>query len=326
MINLEKDGLTQHMMALISNSNVSTVNRYIKSKSYIPLDLNAYRNLKYNVEVVRDVIKSLFNLKKKITKRKHAFYNFKGGTGKTSLCYQISSHAALMGFNVLVIDADPQGHLSTSCGFPSENNCLTLYDCIIGKIKVEDVIQTIFPGYDCIPSNLSLTRLEAEINNLPKREERLKIALEPFDKKYDLVFIDTNPTISILNRNVITYVDILNIVCETQPYSLNGLRLLLEDLTKFFHHMQMDSCDLNIIPNKYEDRTTSSAEAMTALREYYSDFIKPDFAVRRSEDINTSAKLSKPLAFFAKRNSNAMYDIVELLLYLIDQSTRNENI
>jgi chromosome partitioning protein len=83
----------------------------------------------------------------------------------------------------------------------------------------------------------------------------------------------------------------------------------------------MPLCELNIIPNKYEDRTSSSAEAMTALREYYRSYIKEDYAVRRSEDINTAAKLGKPLAFFAKKNSIALADIIELLQYFLEKYT-----
>jgi chromosome partitioning protein len=85
------------------------------------------RNLRYSVEQARNII--FANIKKStINKKRHAFYNFKGGTGKTSICYQVSSHIALLGYKVLVIDADPQGHLSTSCGLYSDENHFTLYE------------------------------------------------------------------------------------------------------------------------------------------------------------------------------------------------------
>lgn len=78
----------------------------------------------------------------------------------------------------------------------------------------------------------------------------------------------------------------------------------------------------NIIPNKYEDRTTNSAEAMTVLRTYYSESLKPDFAIRRSEDMITSSKLCKPLAFFAKKNSIALQDVLDMCHHIKDISTR----
>jgi hypothetical protein len=58
---------------------------------------------------------------------------------------------------------------------------------------------------------------------------------------------------------------------------------------------------------------------MTALRQYYPDYIIPDFAVRRSEDINTSAKSCLPLAFFARTNSIAFEDIIDLTYAILDK-------
>ena len=314
-------GLTQKVIAELSGTtHYSTISRYIKENNYKPIESSSTKNLKYKIEDARKIISHFGKISKDIVKKKHAFYNFKGGVGKTSICYQVSSHISLMGYKVLVIDSDPQAHLTSSCGFGSENSLLTLYDAVVGKIKIQDIIKNVYPGFDCIPSNLSLTRLEAQLNQMPKREERIKFALESVESMYDFIFFDTNPTISHVNRNIITYVDVLNVICETQPYSLNGLKILWEDLRSFFDSMRIDSCDIFIIPNKYEDRTSSSAEAMTALKTYYSQYIKPDFAIRKSEDINTSAKLSKPLAFFAKRNSNAFEDIVELSKYILEIS------
>lgn len=322
MIDESKDGLLQWTLAQLGEVSIATVNRYITSNNYKPLDTSLHRNQRYSISNSRKILQNLTGINsKKVKKKKFAFYNFKGGTGKTSICFQVATHVALMGYKVLVIDTDPQGHLSTSCGFPNDDSFLTLYDFLIRKIKFSDVRKTIFEGLDCIPSNLSLTRLEVELNQLPKREERFIIELAEIETEYDFIFMDTNPTISLLNRNVITFSDVINVICETQPYSLNGLKLLVGDLDRFYSHMRIAARELNVIPNKYEDRASSSAEAMTALREYYGKYIKPDYAVRRSEDINTSAKVGKPLALFAKKNSNALADIVELIHYFLEKYT-----
>jgi chromosome partitioning protein len=320
MINIETDGITQKTMALLANVSPSAVSRFITSNHISSIESGGQRNLRYPIKDVRNIVKSLIDSNKTIIKKRHVFYNFKGGTGKTSICYQVSSHVALMGYRVLVVDADPQAHLSTSFGILNDTDNLTLYDCIIGKQNPRNVIKEIYPGLDCIPSNLSLTRLEVDLNNMPKREERLSIELAQIEDDYDFIFIDTNPTISILNRNIVTYSDYINIVCETQPYSVNGLKLLMEDLDQFFFHMQMNKPSITMIPNKYEDRTASSAESMTALKTYYSKYIKENFAIRKSEDIVTSSKLGKPLAFFVKKNSIALEDVMELVHDVVKSS------
>lgn len=316
-----KEGLTQKIMASLSQVSNSTISRYISDKNILPIDDGNRRNLKYSIKDVRHIIRNTSSFSSENKKKKQSFYNFKGGTGKTSICFQVASHLAMMGYKVLAIDADPQAHLSVSLGILKEDN-LTLYDLICCNQSVEKIIKNIYEGLDCIPSNLSLTRLETELTNMPRREERIKIELDALQDQYDFIFIDTNPTISLLNRNILYFSDILNIVCETQPYSLNGLKLLIEDLDRFYYHMGIQSRYMNIIPNKYEDRSSNSGEAMAVLKSYYSNFLKEDFAVRKSEDIVTSSKISKPLAFFARRNSNALEDIIDLVHYIIEISNK----
>lgn len=319
MTDYKQEGITQGTMVKFSRLSSSAISRYLSSHNIHPVDEGNQRNRRYDIASARKAVAGLRGDDIKIINKKHAFYNFKGGTGKTSLCFQVASHMSLMGYKVLVIDTDPQAHLSVSFGLTNDDN-LTLYDVIVGNQKVESVIKNIYEGLDCIPANLSLTRLESELSSLMKREERFSIELQGLEEKYDFIFIDTNPTISILNRNVLNYVDVLDIVCETQPYSLNGLKLLMEDLERFYRHMRIEPKITNIIPNKYEDRTANSAEAMTVLRNYYSQYLKENFAIRRSEDIVTSAKIGKPLAFFAKKNSIALDDIIELNHYIIEIS------
>jgi chromosome partitioning protein len=322
MIEVDTDGLTQRALAEMAGVSPATVSRYIGKNGYKPIDTTSHKNLRYSIKDSRKLMREVGGFSSSVVKKRQCFYNFKGGVGKTSLCFQVSSHIALLGYKVLVVDADPQAHLSISCGLQDAQ--LTTYDKIVNNVPWHNIVKEIFDGYYCAPSNLSLTRLEAALNQMPKREERLKIALEEIENEYDFIFIDTNPTISSLNRNVVSYSDLLNVVCETQPYSLNGLQIVTEDLISFYKLMQIEPKPIHIIPNKYEDRASSSAEAMTVLREHYGKYIKPDFAVRKSEDINTSAKLGKPLAFFAKKNSIAFNDVMELVKYILAQSVQSK--
>ena len=309
-------GVTQKIMSELAGVNPSTMSKLVTAGNYSPIDTNAHRNIRYSAKDTRTLIRKAL---KTVCQKKTSmcFYNFKGGVGKTSLCFQVSSHLALMGYNVLAIDADPQGHLSTSFGFDTEDEFLTLYDVIANDVPISEVILNIYEGLDCLPSNISLTRLEPALNELPKREERVSMALSSIKEKYDFIIFDTNPTISHLNRNIIAFTDLINVVVETQAYSLNGLKLLMSDLDKFYKSMMMKKPEIIIIPNRYEERTAASGEAMSVLRGYYGEYVIPDFAVRKSEDFNTSAKNSEPLAFFCRANSIAFEDINEVLKYIL---------
>ena len=314
-------GVTQKTMATIADVVTSTINRAICAAGFSPIPSNARGKMRYSIEDTRRVLSRFISDKYKVTKKIQCFYNFKGGVGKTSICFQVASHLALCGFKVLVIDADPQGHLSTSFGFNNDESYCTLYDAIIGVKTINEVIRNIYDGLDCIPSNLSLTRTEVSLNEMPKREERVKILLQPLVNKYDFIIFDTNPTISYLNRNVLTCCDIVNIIVETQAYSLNGVKLLLSDIKAFCDSMMIGLPEIFMFPNKYEDRSATSAEAIVALNQIYPQYLMPNFAIRKSEEFNIASKLSKPLAFFCRNNSIAFDDVMDMIRFLIDKSS-----
>ncbi len=316
-MNLAEMLMTQRTMALLSKQAPSTISRHIHSKNINHLDTGSMRYLKYQLEDSQSILKDIVASPNKIEKGVLCFYNFKGGTGKTSLCFQVSTHLALCGYKVLVVDADPQGNLSSALGFDTSESYLTLYDVIVNKVPVENAITNIFPGYDCIPSNIACSRFDIELTLMSKREERISITLDHLKKEYDFIIFDSNPHISYVVRNISVFADLICIPCETQPYSLNALKVLFEDMYGFFENMNMHPPRAVVIPNKYEDRLGTSAEAMAFLRQYYSEYLIPNFAVRKNEDFNRSAKMGLPLAFFAKKDSNAMSDIIELMYEII---------
>lgn len=325
--NPKKDiiGVTQKSMCMLADVVNTTIYRAITDLGIDPIEGSSKKNCRYSIENTRKVLKGYF-FDRFVSKLKvQCFYNFKGGVGKTSLCFQISSHLALCGYNVLVIDADPQGHLSTSLGIDTEKSYYTLFDAIIGNVELEKCIKNIYEGFDCIPSNLAMTRAEIALTEMENRGiERISKLIQPFINKYDFIIFDTNPTIGCLNRGILMCCDMINIVVETQAYSLNGVKLLLGDIFNLFNLQEKNIPEILMIPNKYEDRTVVSGEAMSILSGSYYNYLKPDFAIRRSEDFNIASKISKPLAFFCRYNSLAFEDIVEILRYFVQKACRRK--
>lgn len=320
-MNGESIKLTQRIMASISLEHPSSINRFISANSIAHIDMGNQRNLRYSLDSIIKILKTFIANKKHPDKKIWGFYNFKGGTGKTSLCFQISSLLALYGYRVLVIDVDPQGNLSNSLGFDLSENYLTLYDVVAKMVPVKEAIREIFPGFDCIPSNIACSRFDMELSLMGRREEQFKLRLTPILGEYDFVIFDTNPNISYIIRNILMFCDLLCVPCETQPYSISALRVLFDDMKTFFDIMDVESPDIVIIPNKYEERYGSSAEAMTILRQNFGEYLIPDFAVRKAEDFNIAAKEGLPLPCVCKKNSIALQDVVELTHSLLNKTT-----
>ncbi len=323
MSSIQSGGLTAKFISMLGDVNQSTVSRLLQLRKLKQASNLSKRNVRYSIEESRSILEGFVKQKHSVAQNRkvHAFYNFKGGTGKTTICYQVAIHLSLCGYKVLVVDADAQGHLTVSFGYVDNLNLKTLYDGLINNISPDDIIIPIFEGLDLIPGNLSLTNVDVRLREMHRQEDVLKRYMSPLKQKYDFIIFDCNPSMSSLNRNILNFSDVLNIVCETHPYSVNGMKLMMDDLERFYKFMENEKLpEVLIIPNKYEDRASSSAEAMAVLNKYYSSYLVPNFAVRKSEDFPKSARDQLPLSFFCKSNSIAFEDISDLIRIIISKS------
>lgn len=306
---------SQAMLTKIANTSASTISRLA---SKLDLKSASESRKKYSFEESRFLLGKIISDEYIVDKKTQVFFNFKGGTGKTSLCHQISVHMALLGFKVLAVDCDPQAHLTYALGIKEDEEKMTLYDVIVNKLPIKETIKNVYPGVDVIPSDLSLTRVEFPLSQATSREKVLKKILEPLKREYDFIFLDTNPTISTLNQNATYTADIVNIVCETQPFSLKGLEMLIHELQEFSTIMEK-KINYKIIPNKYEAKTATSQEVLGNLRHDYKEVVMESI-VRRCEDINISAKKRLPVCGFCKKSSVAFEDICDLSLAILEES------
>lgn len=322
---LKNGGITLKFMAMLANTHHSTISRYVSENGYIAID-SQRRNARYAYLKTREILSNFIVEKNKIEKNKsiHSFFNFKGGTGKTSLCYQASMHLALCGYKILLIDADPQSHLTLTLGVENNNYLPTLYDGIVNNMSLNNIKVNIIDGIDLIPSNLSLTNIEVRMSEMIKKEEVLKRYVEPFKNNYDFIIFDCHPMISNLNRNILNVSNVINVVCETHPYSMLGMKILFEDLERFYSVMEIKKPEIIIIPNKYEDRSNLSGEAISILHKYYGEYLESNFAIRRSEEFPKSARDMLPVSYFCKSNSNAFEDLVDLVHLILKKSTSNK--
>jgi len=125
--------------------------------------------------------------------RKQLFLNFKGGTGKSSVSASYGFRMAQMGVRTLMIDLDPQGHLTQCLGLNSQQYHKTLFSALIEKEDVEKVIvKTDLPTLDVIPSNLNLSPIELSLFSMNSREFRLRRLLSSIEKNYELIIMDAS--------------------------------------------------------------------------------------------------------------------------------------
>jgi chromosome partitioning protein len=216
------------------------------------------------------------------------FYNVKGGTGKSTLTSQFVMRAAMMGYKILAVDLDGQGHLTVNLDFLDGHQNGTIYDVLINELPMKDAIVNIAPNLDLIPANLGLCNIEIPLNHKPRREYRLEEAIASVAHQYDLIVADTNPAASILNCSMMVASDLVNVICATNPLSFHGMSLVMSTIEEMKREFRREM-NVRIIPNMYDAREVISQEVLGELQTEFSEFCAST-VVHRTADLNEATK------------------------------------
>lgn len=155
-----------------------------------------------------------------------AISNQKGGVAKTTTCLSLGACLAEMGQMVLLIDLDPQAHLTLSMGLEPERVHYAVDDVLIGNASLVSVSREspVF-GLDIIPANQKLAISNKVLYGRKGYEFRLKDGLSAMrDGLYDIVLIDCPPAFAPLTINALTAADLLIIPVQCEYYAAHALR------------------------------------------------------------------------------------------------------
>ncbi len=136
-----------------------------------------------------------------------ALYSNKGGVGKTAAAVNLAYLAAQSGLKTLICDLDPQA--STTFYFRVKPKLKPKARGLIrGRKQIEQSIKgTDFENLDLLPADFTHRNLDIRFNSQSRRRQRLKIILDPLQKEYDLIILDSPPTINILAENIFNAAD-----------------------------------------------------------------------------------------------------------------------
>lgn len=132
----------------------------------------------------------------------------------------------------MLVDADPQGHLTMGMGFP-KNLKVTLKsmmeNIIMGlEFDPKEAVLHHEEGMDLIPSNKLLAGMDMSLFTVEDREKVLKEYLELLKDEYDYILIDCMPSLGMLTINALSAADSVLIPVQPQYYAADGLMELLK--------------------------------------------------------------------------------------------------
>ena len=142
-----------------------------------------------------------------------ALANQKGGTGKTTTTVNLGIGLARLGKKVLLIDADPQGDLTTCLGWQDQDSLQTTLATVMEKVIRDEPFTTDegilhhSEGVDLMPANIELSALEVSLVNAMSREFTLRTYVNEAKKNYDVVLIDCMPSLGMITINALAAAD-----------------------------------------------------------------------------------------------------------------------
>ncbi|EZW28306.1 ParA family protein [Staphylococcus aureus] len=165
----------------------------------------------------------------------------KGGVLKTSCTVNIATSVAMYlkennrsDEKVAIIDTDGQGNCALSFGYIPDDFKDTIYDVLMGNAPVKDIVYKVDEELELylLPSNDDMNYFTIDVINKYGSSQKiltlLKDRLNEIENEFSYIFVDTPPTLDIVQMNVLNYVDRLLIPYQPEVYSMRSIQMFLD--------------------------------------------------------------------------------------------------
>jgi chromosome partitioning protein len=202
-------------------------------------------------------------------KRIIAFANQKGGVGKTTTSVNLSAALAERKKQIIVMDLDPQAHLTTHFGINGDETRYSSYEVLTESVPLKRALVSVRENIKLLPSGLSLAGAEQELVSVVGRETILRDAIAAYPHRYDYIIIDCPPSLGLLTLNALGAAGELFIPIQPHFLSLKGLSQLLETVVLIQRRINSELKVSGLIFSMYDSRATLTKEIVNDIEQYF---------------------------------------------------------
>lgn len=206
-----------------------------------------------------------------------AVANQKGGVGKTTTAVTLGGILADKGHQVLLLDLDPHGSLTSYFKYDPDSIERSVYDLFQHKqipatLPSNLILDTCHDRIKIMGASTALATLERQMSGKGGMGLVIAKALAQLWNKFDYVLIDSPPVLGLLMINALAACEQLVIPVQTEFLAIKGLERMMRTL-KMINRARKHELPYTVVPTLYDRRTQASTQSLRLLRNTYGDVI-----------------------------------------------------
>jgi len=253
--------------------------------------------------------------------------NQKGGVGKTTTVVTLAGLLAEVGYNVLLIDLDPHGSLTSYFQYDPDELDTSVYDLFTTEAKITPefvkplLLNTSQDRISLLPASPALATLERRAVGTNGMGLQVAKALAGLRQEYDFVLIDSPPVLGVLMVNALAACHHLLVPVQTEFLALKGLERMVRTV-EMINRARKNKLNYTIIPTFYDRRTQASVHCLRELHHNYADQISSAIVPVDTKFRNASTKGIVPSALDS--GSRGVHAYARLLRSLLERQKQDK--
>jgi chromosome partitioning protein len=238
--------------------------------------------------------------------RIYTLVNQKGGVGKTTSAINLGAYLGYYGQRVLLVDIDPQANATSSLGIDKNTVRSGTYEVLIRQTPIgSQVLHNPRLKMSLLPSSLALAGAEIELIELPRREFRLREALNAIRDRYDYILIDCPPSLGLLTINgLVAGMQGVIIPVQCEYLALEGLSQLTQTIQRVQTGLFPELEVRGVILTMYDGRTRLATDVVSEVRKFFPDQVF-ESVIPRSIRLAEAPSYGIPISIYAPESSAA---------------------